>query len=79
MFIQISVECLRDGISGLTVDSPIKSMTSLYEGFTVIRSGILERNPEPEFEAFVAQRDEWLPAVLGTKWFLGELNGEKVE
>jgi hypothetical protein len=54
-------------------------MTPAFEGKTVLKLGIFERIPTPEWEAFVGKRQEWVRHVEGaTQWRI-KVGGEKVE
>jgi hypothetical protein len=40
-------------------DSPIKSVTPLYKGKTVLKTGIFPNIPAPEWESFSGSRQPW--------------------
>ncbi|KAI9737340.1 MAG: hypothetical protein M1834_009494 [Cirrosporium novae-zelandiae] len=61
-----------------TCGNPIKSVTPLYEGNTILKLGIFERIPQPESESFVEKRQKWLPALEGATQFKTNLGGEKM-
>ncbi len=54
-------------------------MTPLYDGKTVLKLGIFEKIPEPEWESFVVHRQEWEKPLEGTPQYKKESFGEKLE
>ncbi|KAK5017691.1 hypothetical protein LTR39_001405 [Cryomyces antarcticus] len=65
--------------SGTPVDSPIKSMTPLYKGKTVLKLGIFPQIPNPEWESFVVNRQSWGKPLEGATYYKTKSMGEKVE
>lgn len=59
-------------------NSPIKSVTPLFEGNVVIKLGIFDHIPQPKAEAFVARRQMWLPALEGATQYNLDFGGEVV-
>ena len=75
--------CLRPdlelGTGVLTNPSPIKSVTPLYEGKTVLKLGIFPKIPTPEWESFSGDRQAWEKSLDGTVQYKGKSFGEKME
>jgi len=67
----------RDG--SLMRDSPIKSMTTLYAGKTILKLGIFPKIPNPEWESFALHRQEWLKPQGGCTQYKIKSFGEKME
>ena len=59
--------------------SPIKSVTPLYAGKTVLKLGIFPKIPTPEWESFVSQRQTWEVPLEGTIQYKTKSGGEKME
>lgn len=66
-------------IHGSPRNSPIKSVTPLYEGKTVLKLGIFPNIPTPEWESFGANRHPWEKALEGATQYKGKTGGEKME
>ncbi|KAN0115185.1 Mss4-like protein [Hyaloscypha variabilis] len=62
-----------------TCGNPIKSVTPLYEGKTILKLGIFEKIPEPEWESFVVNRQPWEKPLEGTTQYKTKSFGEKLE
>jgi len=60
-----------------TCGVPIKSMTPLYEGKTILKLGIYPRVPVPEWESFATNRQEWHKPYEGTVQYKTKSGGEK--
>ena len=71
----------RDGANQLSYFSPIKSETDATSqaGKTILKLGIFEKIPHPEFESFVKDRQPWIKQFEGTTQFKVKFGGEKVE
>jgi hypothetical protein len=63
----------------LMVNSPIKSVTPNFEGKSILKLGIFENIPEPEWEAFVVNRQKWEKPLEGTTQYKTISFGEKLE
>tara|TARA_R110002060_G_scaffold51591_4_gene62615 strand:+ start:313 stop:504 length:192 start_codon:yes stop_codon:yes gene_type:complete len=63
----------------LTNPSPIKSVTPLYEGKSVLKLGIFPKIPTPEWESFSGERQAWEKPLDGTVQYKGKSFGEKME
>ena len=61
-------------------NSPVKSEAPklLEMGKVILKMGIFERLPKPEFEAFVKDKIEWVGDFTGCVQFKSILGGEKV-
>lgn len=59
--------------------SPIKSMTELYAGKTVLKLGIFPEIPNPEWESFALKRQEWLAPQEGCTQYKIKSLGEKMD
>jgi hypothetical protein len=59
--------------------SPIKSVTPLYKGKTVLKLGIFPKIPVPEWEAFSSQRQLWENPLEGAVQYKTKSLGEKME
>ena len=58
--------CLIPGSPGLTRGkSPIQSVTPVMGGKVVLKLGVFEKVPEPEWEAFAVRRQNWEKLVEG--------------
>lgn len=60
-------------------NSPVKSVTPLYEGKSVLKLGIFEKIPEPGWEAFAASRREWEKPLDGAVQYKTKSLGEKLQ
>jgi hypothetical protein len=58
---------------------PIKSVTTLYEGKSVLKLEIFEKIPEPEWESFVASRQDWEKPLKGAMEYKTRSLGDKIE
>jgi hypothetical protein len=63
----------------LKIDSPIKSVASLYQGKSVLKLGIFDKISEPEWESFVVNRQKWKKPLEGTTQYKTKSFGEKLE
>ena len=63
----------------LKINSPIKSVTPNYEGKSILKLGIFDKIPEPEWEAFVVNRQKWEKPLEGTTQYKTISFGEKLE
>lgn len=61
------------------MQSPIKSVTPLYEGKTVLKLGIFPKIPTPEWESFTEGKQEWEKTLEGSVLYKGKSFGEKME
>lgn len=59
--------------------SPIKSVTPLYAGKTVLKLGIFPKIPTPEWESFASQRQSWEVPLEGTIQYKTKSGGEKMD
>ncbi|KAI9050146.1 hypothetical protein LZ554_006287 [Drepanopeziza brunnea f. sp. 'monogermtubi'] len=77
----------RDTLSGTPLGrffcsncgNPIKSVTPLYKGKTVLKLGIFPKIPTPEWESFTGSKQEWERTLEGTVLYKGKSFGEKME
>jgi hypothetical protein len=67
------------GARVLKINSPIKSVTPLYQGKSVLKLGIFDKIPEPEWESFVVNRQKWEKPLEGTTQYKTKSFGEKLE
>jgi len=65
----------------VSLHSPIKSETDAASkaGKVILKTGIFEKIPKPEWESFVKDRHEWVPKQEGIIQYKGATGGEKVE
>jgi len=61
-----------------TCGNPIRSTTDVLPGKTILKLGIYDKIPQPEWESFVADKREWLPMQEGCVQFKKESGGEKM-
>ena len=61
-----------------TCGTPIKSVTPIYEGKTVVKLGIFPRVPHAEWESFASQRQSWETPVEGCVQYKTKTFGEKM-
>jgi len=63
-----------------TRQSPIKSETDAASsaGKVILKLGIFEKIPRPEWESFVRDRHEWVPGHEGIVQYKDKTGGEKV-
>lgn len=66
-------------VADSSLNSPIKSVTPLYEGKTVLKLGIFPNIPKPEWESFGANRQPWETKLEGATQYKGKTGGEKME
>jgi len=61
--------------------SPIKSETEAASkaGKVILKLGIFEKIPQPEWESFVKDRHDWVPKHEGIVQYKIATGGEKVE
>lgn len=59
--------------------SPIKSVTPLYIGKSILKLGIFSRIPAPEWESFASQRQSWEVPVPGAIQYKTKSFGEKLD
>jgi hypothetical protein len=57
---------------------PIKSVTPITQGKTVLKLGIYPRVPIPEWESFAIRRQEWEKPVEGCVQYKTKSMGEKL-
>ena len=57
---------------------PIKSVTPVNQGKTVLKLGIYPRVPIPEWESFAIRRQEWEKPVEGCVQYKTKSMGEKL-
>ena len=57
---------------------PIKSVTPVNQGKTVLKLGIFPRVPIPEWESFAIRRQEWEKPVEGCVQYKTKSLGEKL-
>ncbi|KAE8449141.1 hypothetical protein EG329_008525 [Mollisiaceae sp. DMI_Dod_QoI] len=62
-----------------TCGNPIKSVTPLYEGKTVLKLGIFPQIPTPEWESFSSRRQKWEVPLEGAVQYKTKSLGEKME
>ncbi|KUJ12921.1 uncharacterized protein LY89DRAFT_687845 [Mollisia scopiformis] len=62
-----------------TCGNPIKSVTPLYEGKTVLKTGIFPQIPTPEWESFSLNRQKWELPLDGAVQYKTKSLGEKME
>ncbi|KAH6683158.1 Mss4-like protein [Halenospora varia] len=62
-----------------TCGNPIKSMTDLYKGKTILKLGIFERIPHPEWESFALKRQDWHKPFEGCTQYKIKSLGEKMD
>ncbi len=63
----------------LKMDSPIKSVTPLYQGKSVLKLGIFDKIPEPEWESFVLNRQKWEKPLEGTTQYKTKSFSKRLE
>jgi hypothetical protein len=61
------------------ISSPIMSVTPLYEGKSILKLGIFEKIPEPEWEPFVVKRQKWEKPLEGATQYKTKSFGDKLE
>jgi len=61
-----------------TCGVPIRSLTPLYKGKTVLKLGIYPKVPVPEWESFASNRQDWHKPYEGTTQFKTKSGGEKM-
>jgi len=61
-----------------TCGAPIKSVTPVYKGKTVLKLGIYPRVPVPEWESFAVKRQDWEKPVEGCVQYKTKSLGEKL-
>lgn len=62
-----------------TCGNPIKSITPIYEGKTVLKLGIFTEVPHAEWESFASKRQSWEKPFDGCTQYVTRTFGEKME
>jgi hypothetical protein len=62
-----------------TCGCPIKSVTPVFEGMTVVKMGVFERTPVPEWESFAGKRQGFEKAYDGCVQYKTKSRGELLE
>jgi len=57
---------------------PIRSLTPLFEGKTILKLGIFPKLPKPAFETYVRNRQDWEQPLEGCAQYKGQAGGETV-
>jgi hypothetical protein len=63
----------------LILGSPIKSVTPLYEGKTVLKMGLFPNIPTPAWESFSINRQPWEKPLEGATQYKTKTGGEMME
>ncbi|KAK5940005.1 hypothetical protein PMZ80_007423 [Knufia obscura] len=61
-----------------TCGVPIMSMTPLYKGKIILKLGLYEKLPTPEWESFASQRQKWEVPLEDTMQFSTKSMGDKL-
>jgi hypothetical protein len=72
------VACLIVLALTIFVYRPIKSVTPVYKGKTVLKLGIYPRVPVPEWESFAIKRQGWEKPIEGCVQYKTKSLGEKM-